>query len=133
MRTLRTNTVLAERAEWARGLRRLVGLLTRSSLAPGEGMIFPQCRSIHTWFMRFPIDVVFLKTAEEPGTRSSWHGVVVKVVSRLEPFRIAAAGAADTTVELPQGTVAAAGVEAGELLEIMRDNVDNNVSKRVDK
>ena len=36
------------------------GLLDRQSIAPGEGLLIPKCRSIHTMGMRFPIDVVFV-------------------------------------------------------------------------
>ncbi|MBI3320338.1 MAG: DUF192 domain-containing protein [Candidatus Omnitrophica bacterium] len=56
--------VLADRAEVAGGLlKRMTGLLIRQRLPEGEALIFPRCHSIHTCFMRFPIDVVFVKTA----------------------------------------------------------------------
>lgn len=43
-------------------LSRLLGLMGRRPMARGQGLYFPRCRSIHTCFMRFPIDLVFLDT-----------------------------------------------------------------------
>ncbi|MBI3083216.1 MAG: DUF192 domain-containing protein, partial [Candidatus Omnitrophica bacterium] len=68
IRNLTRQTVVAERAAIATGLiRRMVGLLSRSHLDEGEALIFPRCSAIHTWFMRFPLDVVFLKTVQSSG------------------------------------------------------------------
>ena len=54
-------TVACERCTVAATpLRRMKGLLGRSGLAPDEGLLIRPATSIHTWFMRFPIDVVFL-------------------------------------------------------------------------
>ena len=103
---LTRNTRLADRADVADHLpQRLVGLLSRASLSPGEALLFPRCNSIHTWFMRFPIDVVFVK-----------GGCVVKVVPSLGPFRLAWAGEADTVIELPAGMAAKTSTEAGARL-----------------
>lgn len=53
--------VLLERVEVAERLwPRFAGLMGRASLPRGCGVHFPRCRSVHTFFMRFPIDVVFL-------------------------------------------------------------------------
>ena len=86
---------------------RMVGLLSRASLEPGEGMVFPRCRSIHTWGMRCAIDVVFLH-----------NGCVLKVLSALGPWRVASVPQADTVVELPAGAAAAAAIEPGVRLKI---------------
>ena len=40
--------------------RRLRGLMLTRPLGPGEGLLFPRCTSVHTLFMRYPIDVVLL-------------------------------------------------------------------------
>src|SRR5579863_2959206 len=61
--------------------RRFVGLMGRSSLDAGEGLLFPGTGSIHMFFMRFPIDAVFCDRDLR----------VVKVVSGLRPWRTAAA------------------------------------------
>ena len=130
---LTTRAVLADRAELATGvLQRMIGLLNRSALGPGQALVFPRCNAIHTCFMRFPIDVLFLKTVQgsrlkvqgkvlEPRTlnlEQSISGVVVRAVECLPPFRFAWAAGADTVVELPVGAIARSGTKRGELLEI---------------
>ena len=85
-------------------LARLVGLLGRGSLADDEGMLFPKTGSIHMFFMRFPVDVVFCDRDLR----------VVKVVRGLGPWRTASARGAKVTVELAVG--AAAGVDVGDQL-----------------
>ena len=88
---------------------RAVGLLGRASLDPGDGLILRPCRMIHTFFMRFPIDVLFLDRG----------GIVVGMARALKPFRLAWGGwRAHTTVELPAGTLAAAAVERGARVRI---------------
>jgi uncharacterized membrane protein (UPF0127 family) len=82
------------------------GLMGRSSLPPDEGMLFRPAGSIHMFFMRFPIDVVFCDRDLR----------VVKVVRGLKPWRTAAARRAKVTIELAVG--AAAGLEPGDPLEL---------------
>ena len=107
-----TRVVLADRAELATGLRqRMVGLLGRAGLPEGGAMVFPRCNAIHTWFMRFPIDVVFLRDRAP-----NWH--VVRAVPGLRPFRLAWVWGADTVVELPAGTLARTPVQVGESLDM---------------
>jgi len=59
-------------------LSRFLGLMFRGGLPAEEGLLFPKCNSIHTCFMRFPIDVVFL----------SPEGEVIDVVPKLRPWRL---------------------------------------------
>src|SRR5262249_10160146 len=84
-------------------LDRLIGLIGRRSLGAGEGMLFPRCNDIHMWFMRIPIDVVFLAPAK------SGAGVyrVSSVRRWLKPWRLLPArdGRASDTLELPAGSV----------------------------
>jgi hypothetical protein len=89
-------------------LARLKGLLGRSSLAAGEGMLFPRTGSIHMFFMRFALDVVFCDRELE----------VLKVVRDLKPWKTAAARGAKVVIELPVG--AAAGLEPGVRLVLDR-------------
>lgn len=66
------------RAEVARTFfQRLRGLIGRRSLPPGEGMLILKCNAIHTFFMSFPIDAVFLDASDR----------VVKVVRGIKPWR----------------------------------------------
>ncbi len=71
--------VLARRVEAAHSLpRRIKGLLGRRELAPDQGLWLRPCRQVHTWFMRFPIDVLFLDR----------ELVVVGLVRNLGPWRL---------------------------------------------
>jgi uncharacterized membrane protein (UPF0127 family) len=101
-------TVLAERCRLARSLRdRTVGLLGTSALGSGEGLWIERSPSIHMFFMRYPIDVVFVDADDR----------VVRVVERLRPWRIVAwvRGARDC-IELPAGSVRGTGTVAGDPL-----------------
>lgn len=101
-------TALADRAVAARSMKaRTVGLLGRSSLEPGEALLLEPCSSVHTAFMRFPIDVVYVDRS----------GRVVKVVRDLRPFRVSAVfRAGRSVIELPSGTVANTGTAVGDEL-----------------
>ena len=82
------------------------GLLGRDSLDPGSGMLLDASPSVHMFFMRFAIDVVFLDR--------DWK--VVAVTHRLRPWRVTGARRAVAALELPAGTAAAVGVEEGDVL-----------------
>ncbi len=103
-------TVLAT-AAWraANPWTRTVGLLGRAGLAPGEALHIVPCQSVHTWFMRFAIDVLYLDRA----------GRVVKPVPNLRPFRYSWGGRrAHSVLELPAGTIASTGTAAGDQITI---------------
>ena len=89
-----------------RGLARMRGLLGRDGLPEGSGMLIDAAPSVHMFFMRFPIDVVFLDRDRK----------VVRVVERLRPWRVAGARRAAAALELPAGAARAAGVGAGDVL-----------------
>jgi uncharacterized membrane protein (UPF0127 family) len=99
--------VVCERCDVADHLvARMRGLLGRSNLPQGEGVILRPAGSIHTFFMRFPIDVVFLNDED----------VVVGVVHRLRPWRAAGVKGARSVLELAAGEAEARGVEVGSKL-----------------
>ena len=75
-------------------LARMRGLLGRSALREDEGLLLRPAGSIHTWFMRFAIDAVFLDRDD----------VVLKAVSNLRPWRFARARGSRAVLELPAGT-----------------------------
>jgi len=85
-------------------LKRMRGLLGRSGLEPGEGMLFRPAGSIHMMFMRFLIDVLFCDR----------ELVVVGIERDLKPWRTAKRKGAKVVVELPVG--GAEGVEVGDRL-----------------
>lgn len=84
---------------------RLRGLIGRR-LAEGEGLLLRRCRAIHTCFMSFPIDVVFLDQ----------EGRVLATARDLPPWRFRAARDAAMVLELPAGTLARAAVGPGARL-----------------
>ena len=84
------------------------GLLGRDGLEPGHGMLIDRAGSVHMFFMRFPIDVVFLDR--------DWR--VVGVRHGLRPWRAAGARHAVAALELPAGTAAEAGIEEGDVLAL---------------
>jgi hypothetical protein len=81
------------------------GLLGRDALHDTALVIAP-CSAIHTFFMRFPIDVVFVDR----------HGVVVKVRPDLPAWRISGAWGAYAVCEVASGTVRRTGTRAGNRL-----------------
>jgi uncharacterized protein len=100
---------LAETADTAAS--RTHGLLGRDSLAPGHGLILDPCRLIHTFFMRFAIDVVFFDRRLR----------VTRVARNVRPFRFAWGGwSARVTLELPAGTLHRVPVGPGAQLRIER-------------
>jgi uncharacterized protein len=85
---------------------RLRGLLGRRGLRAGEGLLLRPEWSVHTFFMRFPIDIVFLDE----------HLTVLRVVSRLRPFRAAGQRGAVATLELAAGEAERLKIAPGEVL-----------------
>jgi uncharacterized protein len=83
---------------------RAVGLLNRSGLEPGEGLWIVPSRGVHTWWMRFPIDIVALDE----------RGVVIDHVAHLKPWRIRLPRRGTAGVlELPAGWLAHSGTVLG--------------------
>jgi uncharacterized membrane protein (UPF0127 family) len=108
VRNVTRDTVLAEGAEVADTSRkRRTGLLKHKSLPPGEGLWIAPCEAVHTFGMRFPIDVLFLSKRRQ----------VLKVRREMVARRIAFCLRAHSVLELPAGTAAATGTEAGDQLE----------------
>lgn len=111
--------VLADRAAIAHTWwRRLRGLLARRRLHEGEGLIFPRCRSIHTGFMPFPIDVIFAKSDGPPTAGAARSVSVTTFVERLKPFRVVWDRNADTVIELPANTISRTSTQRGTRLTI---------------
>jgi uncharacterized membrane protein (UPF0127 family) len=100
--------VVCERCTLARNpITRMRGLLGRRGLAQGEGLLLQPAGSIHTFFMRFPIDAVFLDRS----------GSVVDVVRRLKPWRAATRLRARAVLELAAGEAERLTLRVGERLE----------------
>jgi uncharacterized membrane protein (UPF0127 family) len=84
------------------------GLLKHDALPEGSAILIAPTNAIHTFFMRFAIDVAFV----------SRDGRVVKTRVALPPWRIAAAWHAFAVVELPLGALNRAGVRSGDVLRL---------------
>ena len=94
-------------------LTRMRGLLGRKQLDPGHGILLRPAPAIHTWFMRFAIDAVFLDRDLN----------VLSVRRRLHPWRIAGQRGARAVLELSAGEAEHRGVEPGNRLEISNGSV----------
>jgi len=103
----RTDGAFVCRARVAKSfVSRLRGLLGAADLPGGQGVLFPGTSSVHTHFMRFPIDVVFLDADRR----------VVAIRPALRPWRIASAKVARSVLELAAGECARIGLAEGDVL-----------------
>ena len=90
--------------------KRFRGLMLRKSLAEGSSMHIKPCGSVHCFFMKFPIDVVFLST----------NGTVVHIINEMKPWTVSKIYAkAESVLELPSGTASKVGLKIGDRLQII--------------
>jgi uncharacterized membrane protein (UPF0127 family) len=103
------DTVLGESVEVAdTSEKRRVGLLKHARLDSGSGLWIDPCESVHTFFMKFPIDLVYLDK----------HQKVRKVRHAVPPWRLSACLTAHSILELPAGTARKSGTLPGDELSI---------------
>lgn len=89
---------------------RFLGLMGRDRLEKDEGLWMARCRAIHTFWMRFPIDVVFVDR----------DFIVTRAVKGLRPFRpMVACWHAEGVLELPEGAIERGRIQIGDRLEII--------------
>jgi uncharacterized protein len=88
-------------------LERMRGLLGRPPLQAGEGLLIEPCPSVHTFGMRYALDLVYLDPA----------GQVLKLVQELKPWRMSSCTRAHATLELPPGAIERSGIKPGDRLE----------------
>jgi uncharacterized membrane protein (UPF0127 family) len=87
---------------------RFLGLMGKKGIASDEAVVFPRCNSIHTFFMRFPIDVIFVGET----------GEVVEIFSALKPWRLLLPQrGAKHVVEMGPGRAGQLGIGKGSRLE----------------
>lgn len=103
-------TVLSKHATLADTVfSRLKGLLGKKNIGNDEALIITQCRSIHMFFMKFAIDVIFIDR----------KNIVVGVVKNIKPFQMSSyffhAAAA---IELPVGVIASSETQKGDQIAI---------------
>lgn len=100
--------MLAARAEIAdTSAKRRTGLLKHAGLAPGEGLWIVPCEGVHTFAMKFAIDVVFVNRKYK----------ILKIRPNMGKRRIALSLLAHSVLELPAGTLEETGTQRGDQLE----------------
>ncbi len=106
-------TVVADHVEVADTLwTRFVGLMFRRELLPGHGLAIRPCNSIHMFFMRFALDVVFV----------DGDGRVVRVLDSIRPWRASTlVRGAKAAIELPAGTAARSVLVPGMVLQLVEN------------
>ena len=110
MRNERNGRVLADHVLSAFDSRtRRAGLLGHDSLPGGHAMVIAPTNAVHTWFMRFDIDLAFVDR----------RGRVVKVRHSVKPWRVSAAMRAYAVVELASGSLARCDTLVGDTLAIL--------------
>lgn len=103
---------VATRGELAASLwTRFRGLMFRSSFNVEQALVIDPCTSIHMFFMRFPIDVIYVDREDR----------VVRVQQGLRPWRVGPlfTNGARYVVELPVGTIARTGTSVGDSIRIL--------------
>jgi uncharacterized membrane protein (UPF0127 family) len=83
------------------------GLLGRERLAPGEGLWIRPCEAVHTFWMRFPIDLIYLDR----------KGRIRKLRGEVRPWRLSACLTAHSVLEFPSGTIRDTQTQLGDTLE----------------
>jgi uncharacterized membrane protein (UPF0127 family) len=103
------DTVVADRADIAdTSKKRRTGLLKHAGLNPGEGLWITPCEAVHTFGMKFPIDVLFLDKKKR----------VIKIRDRMPKSRMTACLRASSVLELPSGRAAETQTVPGDQLEL---------------
>jgi uncharacterized membrane protein (UPF0127 family) len=109
VRNTTRDVVLADAASVADSSEsRRTGLLKHTGLSPGDGLWIVPCESVHSFFMKFTIDVLYLDR----------HHKVKKARPEMVPWRASACLTAHSVLELPAGTIARTGTQTGDQLEI---------------
>jgi uncharacterized protein len=104
------NRILAESADVAdSSAKRQKGLLGRDSLPAGQGLWIVPCESVHTFGMRFPIDVLYLDRKKR----------VRKTRQTMVPWRVSMCLLAHSVLELPAGVIEQTGTKRGDQLDFV--------------
>ncbi len=89
---------------------RRTGLLKHEALPEGEGLWIVPCEAVHTFFMKFPIDILYLDRSKK----------VLKVRRSVGPWRLSGCLLAHSVLELPAGTAERSATAAGDELEFLQ-------------
>lgn len=110
IRNLTQQTEIASCAEVAEtAASRNKGLLGRTGLPSGGGLWIVPCESVHTFFMKFPLDLVYLDRNKK----------VRKARGNVGPWRLSGCLSAHSIIELPAGTIEKTQTRRGDQLEFI--------------
>ncbi|MBF0265286.1 MAG: DUF192 domain-containing protein [Gammaproteobacteria bacterium] len=87
-------------------LERMQGLLGKKKLTHSDGLLILPCNSVHTFFMKYSIDVVYLNKL----------GEILKIVPSLKPWRLSFCLRAASTLELTKDAAASLNLHIGQKL-----------------
>ncbi len=87
-------------------LERTRGLLGCQELEQGEGLLLTPCNSIHTFFMKFSLDIIFLNRG----------GTIVKMIESLTPWKVSGCWASTAVLEVSAGLISNTGLQIGDQL-----------------
>jgi len=112
--------VIAQRVSWAgSSSERRRGLLGRNSLSSDEGVYLSPCEWLHTFGMRFPIDVAFISAS----------GLILAVHHRLKPNRLSKiVWRAEGALELSEGTLRVTNTEIGDAVEFLESSTSEPIT-----
>lgn len=109
VRNITRGVVLAESADLAdTSAKRRTGLLKHTELKQGEGLWIVPCESVHSFFMKFTIDVLYLDRDKR----------VRGMRREMKPWRVSACLPAHSVLELPAGTIQSSGTQKGDQLTL---------------
>lgn len=118
LRNARSGSLLANSVHIAFDFRsRLQGLLGRRSLERGQALVLAPCNTVHTFFMKFSIDVLFM----------SGSGTVLTVLPGLKPWRFATSKGAAAAIELCAGTIDLSATRVGDRLVCFQNRLGHSI------
>jgi uncharacterized membrane protein (UPF0127 family) len=104
----------------ATAVQRVKGLLGRECLEDGQGLLFKNCSSLHTFFMQFPIDILYVDR----------QGKVLKAAQGVRPFKLVAAPfKAHYALELPVGAIRDSTTKVGDHLDFIDEEAPQHRSQ----
>ncbi len=109
VRNLTRGTLIGDRIDVAgTSAERTRGLLKRAGLSEGEGLWIVPCEGVHTFFMKFPLDLIYIDRKH----------LVRKAVANVRPWRLSMCIMAHSILELPAGTIERSGTKCRDQLAL---------------
>jgi len=107
LRNITRGTILGDAIDIAdTSEKRTTGLLKHKELRAGEGLWIVPCEGVHTFFMKFALDLVYIDKKH----------IVRKAVANVVPWRLSMCLPAHSIVELPAGTIEPSATRKGDQL-----------------